>query len=255
MHASPGQSTKCAVLVHFRGIHREDVGPLDELQRHLFPVRYSETFYDRLFTEGHFTILAVDTAGRIVGVASARTSAEDTTASAVDGVTEGYVMTLGVDSSMRRLGLGSELLRRILLVLRAEGCSQAALHVKCLNRAACAFYQRRGFMLDPVLGHCRDHYIIDGVNYDAFRLVFPLRPSWVGWLAEKLGLAEAGLTEPPGGLGTAAILPAIRAGGGDSGPSGGCADQALAPRWAAAARDVADNDAGARRGGREEAAA
>ena len=80
--------------------------------------------------------------------------------------------------------------------------SQATLHVKSDNIAALAFYQkcarpfaahggrgprhtpspparhpcRYGFTIDPN-GFCKDHYLIDGVLYHAFRLTYVLPQS------------------------------------------------------------------------------
>lgn len=206
MAAQGGQQQKFAIF--YRDIHPEDVPRVDELQRQLFPVRYSEGFYQRLFTDGHYTVLAVTADGAIVGIASARTVMDEPVGLRPESTREGYIMTLGVHESYRRYGIGNELLRRILAMLRSLSCSVAALHVKSLNVAAYRFYEHNGFRPDPEGGWFPGHYLIDGVQYDAYRLVCPLSASWVSWLATKLGLQHS---EAPSGGAPVVRWPSARA--------------------------------------------
>jgi ribosomal protein S18 acetylase RimI-like enzyme len=176
----------------YRDITVADIPSVDELQCQLFPVRYSESFYQRLFTPGHYTVLACSQSGRIIGIASARTVADEIVGTGSGETREGYIMTLGTHEAFRRLGVGSELLRRIMATLRSISCTVAALHVKSLNVAACRFYERHSFRPDPNGGWYPGHYLIGGVQYDAYRLICPLSTSWVSWLATKLGLGAEG---------------------------------------------------------------
>ena len=58
----------------FREIRHADIAELQQLQRVLFPVQYSDTFYQRLFTDGYYTIVGVTVPdGELVAVASVRT--------------------------------------------------------------------------------------------------------------------------------------------------------------------------------------
>lgn len=58
----------------FREIRHADIAELKQLQRVLFPVQYSDTFYQRLFTDGYYTIVGVTVPdGELVAVASVRT--------------------------------------------------------------------------------------------------------------------------------------------------------------------------------------
>jgi ribosomal protein S18 acetylase RimI-like enzyme len=182
----------------YRDIFPVDVRAVDELQQQLFPVRYSEGFYERLFTPGHYTVLATTPAGHIIGIASGRTVVDEMVGSQSEEGKEGYIMTLGVHESYRRLGLASELLRRIMAILRSVGCTIAALHVKSLNVVACRFYERNHFYPDPAGGWYPGHYYIDGVQYDAYRLIAPLTTGLVGWLANKLGITTDPLQGLPG---------------------------------------------------------
>jgi len=85
-------------------------------------------------------------------------------------------MTLGVKESQRRRHLGNRVLRECLeLVVAHVPCDVATLHVKSDNLGALRFYERYGFIVDPD-GFCKDHYLIEGVLYDAYRLTYSLLP-------------------------------------------------------------------------------
>lgn len=68
---------------------------LMELQRGLFPVQYTESFYTKLFTPGYYCIVGVAPDGEIVAVVSARAIAF-ATAHEQQSSREAYIMTLGV---------------------------------------------------------------------------------------------------------------------------------------------------------------
>lgn len=152
-----------------RPLIKDDIDPLRRLQAQLFPVNYTQAFYDRLFTEGNYAIVACLPSGEVVGVASARSI--DTDDCLPLAKREGYLMTLGVNEAYRRLHIGSELLRRIIEVMKVQAkCTCITLHVKKENEAAQMFYHRHGFKPDPILGFVKDHYLIDGQLYDAYSL-------------------------------------------------------------------------------------
>ena len=158
-NASDGAASREPVV--FRALRREDIPTVKELQLDLFPVRYQDSFYARLFSPGHYTQVGLTLAGELVAVASARIvdDYEQQLASR-----SAYIMTLGVKASHRRRGLGTQAMHRILEILRDDaGCHTAFLHVKTLNDAAVAFYQRLGFIIPPGGdGFSENHYSIDG---------------------------------------------------------------------------------------------
>ena len=156
--------------VSFRTLETGDLGEVKALHAVLFPVQYSDNFYNRLFSEGYFCLVGV-LGGRIVAVASARCVETDGTPS-----NEAYIMTLGVDESCRRRRLGSRVMDLIIELLRERTeCEFAVLHVKLLNEAAVGFYRRYGFVSNMADDYCRDHYYINQQWYDAARFAFPLR--------------------------------------------------------------------------------
>ena len=96
-------------------------------------------------------------------------------------------MTLGVRPSHRRLGLGARQMEQMLRLLRARTrATHVALHVKAANRAACAFYDRLGFVCDPVDGLLRRHYFLDGEHWDACRYTRPLRSPLAAMLTAQM---------------------------------------------------------------------
>uniref|UniRef100_A0A6B2LP97 N-alpha-acetyltransferase 60 n=1 Tax=Arcella intermedia TaxID=1963864 RepID=A0A6B2LP97_9EUKA len=78
-------------------------------------------------------------------------------------------MTIGVESTHRRQGLGVDILRKVLFVLAQSGCSEVHLDVKGDNKAAVAFYRRHGFVRV-----CKKEgfYLIGEGYYDAYGMVF-----------------------------------------------------------------------------------
>lgn len=104
LEAGPSTSQAAAASedeVIFRELHEADLPELKDLQRGLFPVQYSDNFYMRLLTEGHYTIVGVTRSGgwlgtgEIVAVASTRIVQAESS-EATPGQREAYIMTLGV---------------------------------------------------------------------------------------------------------------------------------------------------------------
>lgn len=67
----------------------------------------------------------------------------------------GHVITLDVDSSARRIGLGSTLMKALEAKFAAAGCSSVLLEVAVNNRPALAFYNKQGY---SVLKTLRRYY-------------------------------------------------------------------------------------------------
>jgi len=89
---------------------------------------------------------------------------------AVAGASE--LLTLAVDPTIRRQGLGLHLVRAFLDQSRALGAESAFLEVAADNLAAIALYQRAGF---AHAGKRRGYYTApDGQKIDALVMVCPL---------------------------------------------------------------------------------
>ncbi|KAL1508748.1 hypothetical protein AB1Y20_004843 [Prymnesium parvum] len=155
------QATSAESIV-FRDLQLADVPAVKALHRDLFPVQYSDSFFNNLFNTGYYCLVGIVN-GEIVAVASARTVEPNGKPSR-----EAYIMTLGVREDHRRRNLGSASMVRIIELLRERTeCETAVLHVKLLNKAAVNFYHKNGFHSHPIEGLCRDHYYIEGKHYDA----------------------------------------------------------------------------------------
>ncbi len=171
--ASADADAPCArESVVFRALRHDDIAALKALQLELFPVRYQNSFYARLLSYGYYTQVGFNRAGELVAVASARVVDDYEQALASRAA---YIMTLGVKAGHRRGGLGTWIMHRILDILRDEaGCRAAYLHVKTLNDAAVAFYQRLGFTIPPGdAGYSENHYSIDGEQCVGMRAIPP----------------------------------------------------------------------------------
>ena len=164
-------------------MHRSDIAQVAALHDILFPVRYDLRFYNDLLLADRVTILAflecneLSTPGPdglslvneplLIGLATGKFRE-------LHGQCRrhysGYVVTLGVDSRFRRLGLGRFLLKHLICMIR-EGenrCQTIFLHVLASNTSAIKLYESCGF---KVYEHLPGHYHIDGAEFDAIKLV------------------------------------------------------------------------------------
>lgn len=170
---------------------------MQSLQDILFPVKYSNNFYESLFQDRYITCLAFDTFekkppcndvdykqlghtdedfhskhGRLVGVVTA--NIERTQDIGCRRQVEGYISTLGVDPAWRRIGLGYFLLQSIIKLLKEKGCTIITLHVLDTNAAALAMYKKAKFKVSEKL---IDHYHFYGAYHNAFKLDYEITPS------------------------------------------------------------------------------
>jgi len=154
--------------VIFRPVIRQDIKELTLLHEILFPVKYSESFYNSLLHTDMLAIVGIDEkTKKIVGVSTARV--EEDNESSCYSRTEGYISTLGVAPSYRRCGLGRFLLERTIELLEKErNVSATKLHVKADNIAAINMYYKSKF---EMVEHLVNHYFFDGKYHDALHLV------------------------------------------------------------------------------------
>ncbi len=87
-------------------------------------------------------LVAENASGRVLGFANVRPSEENL------GSGEGELQTLYVHPDAWRHGVGSELMRACLQLLRSEGRVEAVLWVLDTNDRARRFYENRGWVLD-----------------------------------------------------------------------------------------------------------
>lgn len=84
--------------------------------------------------------LVADLAGSVVG----------TVMGGYDGH-RGWIYSVAVDAGHRRCGIGAALLRRLEADLKSRGCLKVNLQVRATNTQVIGFYERLGFMVEPIV--------------------------------------------------------------------------------------------------------
>lgn len=150
-----------------------DIPAVKKLHIQLFPVRYDDDFFTGLLADTAIARVLVDKAtSKIVGVATGFFQRKSTDTLGLgygsNVVTVFYLSTFGIHADYRRKQLGHRLLR-YMLDLAKSACESdvVVLHVKTLNEAAIAFYEKNGFVL---VKRKKDHYNIGGRDYDALKM-------------------------------------------------------------------------------------
>ena len=137
------------------GLTPKNLGNVKVLNTHCFPLTYGDSFYEQLMANtqharlGYFADCLVATIG--CKIESKRM----------------YIMTLGVLSSYRRFGFGSQLLNWAIADAVTHDLKEVVLHVQTSNTAALDFYKKHGFVID----HKDDDYYPKLNPSSAFYLV------------------------------------------------------------------------------------
>jgi ribosomal-protein-alanine N-acetyltransferase len=157
----PHLRTSAPPPVTLRGILSTDLESLYRLDQACFEpgVAYSRDELRRFLSMASSEGVAAESEGRIVGFA-------------VGYLARGkvaHVVTLDVDPSRRREGLGGSLLEDLLARLAAGGALRVRLEVSTGNTGAIAFYEKLGFAR---LGRIPDYY---SPGADAFEMEKTLR--------------------------------------------------------------------------------
>ncbi|KAE8875861.1 hypothetical protein PF010_g9233 [Phytophthora fragariae] len=176
-------------VIYFRDLSSRDIPQVRLLHEEWFPIRYNQAFYDGaaqglwMETGGPlFARLAVELQPpqveqrrdeHILGAVTASTlqlsKVDDPDLIAPDDWEHThvmYILTLGTQASVRRMGIASALLQEcIAQACRQPQCGAVYLHVKADNLSARHFYEKNGFQN---LRYLEDYYMIDGVRHDAF---------------------------------------------------------------------------------------
>eukprot|EP01063_Lacrimia_lanifica_P020879 TRINITY_DN28158_c0_g1_i1.p2 TRINITY_DN28158_c0_g1~~TRINITY_DN28158_c0_g1_i1.p2 ORF type:complete len:222 (+),score=67.55 TRINITY_DN28158_c0_g1_i1:100-765(+) len=159
-----------ASSVWYEPMSRGRMDGVQALHTELFPVVYTQAFYDTLLTDGMVTYLACCEEG-LLGVSTARVLEADAWPCFQPAV-RGYINTFGVDNRHRRRKIGSKLLSNTLQELARRGCNTVELHVLTDNLPALGFYRKHGFRMSQLI---ENYYYIDHQYCDAYRMVCQLR--------------------------------------------------------------------------------
>ena len=138
--------------VIFRDLTAENKEDLRRLNQIIFPVRYTDKFYEDCARAGAATQLAYDKTGReLLGAIACRLEMDPTKNGA-----RLYIMTLGVYAPHRDGRIGSRLLQHALNAASEDAfIHDVYLHVQTNNIQAIEFYERFGFEQGEVL---RNYY-------------------------------------------------------------------------------------------------
>lgn len=142
---------------------KDNVGQLRKLNSVVFPVSYSDKFYDAVVKEDDKNIVKLayhsdNVVGAITcrietGLPSETPSTPDAPATFAATKDESaakqkrvYIMTLGVLSAYKRYGVGTEMLQSLIAYIeKRKDIAEVYLHVQVNNADAVAFYKRNGF--------------------------------------------------------------------------------------------------------------
>ncbi|ACO64195.1 predicted protein [Micromonas commoda] len=134
------------VEVTFRDLTPENEPELRRLNSVVFPIRYSDKFYQECAAAGRVTQLAY-IGDELVGAIACRLELTPLKSGA-----RLYLMTVGVYAPHRNGAIGTRLLRHALNEGSADTfIEDAYLHVHTPNTEAIAFYKRFGFVEDGVV--------------------------------------------------------------------------------------------------------
>ena len=151
--------TEVTNAVHFRGIHESDKWAIKAMHEDLFPIRYSDTFYDDVCSgkglngrDLFSSIITINIDGKdiiigfILAQFGATDQAEDT---GLFGSTNEpkevlYILTLGLRQSYRREGYGSRLIDKCIEYARRNPLCGAVSNLK--------YHAIHILILTPVIG-------------------------------------------------------------------------------------------------------
>eukprot|EP00474_Spongospora_subterranea_P001557 CRZ02015.1 hypothetical protein [Spongospora subterranea] len=153
--------------LEIRHISSSDLDGLRALDLSLFPVTYSDSFYQLLLDRPELTVLAVSPDQELVGCATSRVI-HDRFRSwlSLSPKSVGYISTVGVSVAYRRQGLARILLNRLLEELD-KFCDVIILHVKADNESAIRMYLELGFVR---VRYLPAHYYFHNTYHDAIQL-------------------------------------------------------------------------------------
>ncbi|PVU84758.1 hypothetical protein BB559_007434 [Furculomyces boomerangus] len=168
----PQYFSKKSSSVSLWNINESNISQLQTLNSELFPVKYSPQFYENILNGESFGLLATHDnqyVGAIVGRLQPYRFTEDFEGNfnragyhqmetykrdVICGYNykEIYIMTLGVLSSHRRLGIGRALIDSIIEDSKKnKDIKKIVLHVQSSNSSALAFYKNYGFEVSKLV--------------------------------------------------------------------------------------------------------
>ncbi|KAI9296357.1 hypothetical protein K502DRAFT_289651 [Neoconidiobolus thromboides FSU 785] len=133
-------------------INEVNLSKLKLLNSILFPISYSPIFYKMVLLIGDYSRLCFYK-DNCVGAICCRVDTSELDDTLEEGECSIYLMTLGVLSPYRRLGLGGALLEYILEKTKDSQFKRIYLHVQINNDEAIQFYLKYGFKILERVGN------------------------------------------------------------------------------------------------------
>lgn len=177
--------------ITFRPFEKQDLQELKNLHKEWFPIEYDNRYYETATTSPNSIALGAfyNKQGRrkrtlIVGAILARFEYDDSVSDTINhrGLCYKlarafncfrksdiilYIMTFGVVDELRRLGIGSKLLKQCIETGREKipNCKGVSLHVIEYNKSAIAFYKKQGY---TQIGCNKEYYSIKGKRHAGY---------------------------------------------------------------------------------------
>jgi ribosomal-protein-alanine N-acetyltransferase len=139
-----------------RAMRQADVGAVAELEHYTYDFPWSEGIFRDCLLAGYLNVV-LDRDGEVVGYGIMSVAAG-----------EAHLLNICVAESLRRQGIGSDLLHYLLRRARTLRAERMFLEVRPSNEVAIALYRDSGF---EVLGVRKNYYKAHGGNEDAVVLV------------------------------------------------------------------------------------
>ena len=177
--------------ITFRPLDQTDIQELSNLHKEWLPIHYENQYYYTAITSPNSISLGAfyNKKGRkkralLVGAILARSQYDDSVSDLINR--KGwcyklaralnccrkqdiilYIMTFGVVDELRRIGIGSELIKRCVETAREKipNCKGISLHVIEHNHSGISFYKRQGY---KQLNYDKNFYQIKGKRYGAY---------------------------------------------------------------------------------------
>jgi [ribosomal protein S18]-alanine N-acetyltransferase len=128
---------KGAAGIRVRDAELADLDAIMALELATFPAdAWSRDLMATELASPHTAYIVVESSDELVGYAGL---------SAPTGAGQGDIQTIAVDSTHRRLGIGTVLMRQLLAAARARGAHEVFLEVRADNPGAEELYRRHGF--------------------------------------------------------------------------------------------------------------
>ncbi|KAL3320948.1 N-alpha-acetyltransferase 50 [Cichlidogyrus casuarinus] len=141
--APSGPKTKKTYTITLGELTKHNLKQLRLVNQMVFPVQYSEAFYQDMLKPGKYCRLAYFN-DIIVGAVCYRF--DNIPNENGENVKKAYIMNLGCLSYYRRLGVGTKLLQHVINHCKElDNVKSIMLHVHTINDDALEFYKRHGF--------------------------------------------------------------------------------------------------------------